>query len=142
MKSRVWFPSSKTRGKDRSDSGVGIGERLTLAVDVEEPQCNRRHSVGGADREHHLLVVPLSDRVDGGRPQQLRLCGRLRLERRAVVCEHLPLARSELALGPHTGRQPRLARLRVAVLALAVDRHRRGDQQLADLVTALERFLQ
>jgi len=48
----------------------------------------------------------------------------------------------ELALGADSGREPGLARLRIPVLAFAVDRHRRGDQQLADPFTALDRLLQ
>ena len=118
----------QARREDRSDARVGIGERLPFAVDVEEPERNRGNPVGGADGEHHLLVVALADRVDGGRPQKLRLRCRLGLERRAVVGEDVPVARGKLRLRPHTGREPRLARPWVAVLAFAVDRHRRGDE--------------
>ena len=132
----------QSRREDCGDAGIGIRQGLPLAVDVEEPERDRGNPVRGSDGEHHLLVVTLADRVDGGRPQRLRLGGRLGLERRSVVRKHVPVTSGELALGPDAGREPGLARLRIPVLALAVDRHRRGDQQLADLLTALDRLLQ
>ena len=85
---------------ERRDARVRVRERLPLAVDVEEAQGDRGNAVSRAHGEEHLLVVALVDRVDRRRAQRLRLRRRLRLERRAVVAEHLPLARGELMLRP------------------------------------------
>jgi hypothetical protein len=87
-------------------------------------------------------VVTLVDRVDRCRPKRLRLRRRLGLERRAVVAEDVPLACRELLLRPDPRSKAGLARARVAVLPLAVDRHGRGDEQLADPVAPLQRLLE
>src|SRR5205814_10162509 len=45
-------------------------------------------------------------------------------------------------LRPKPGRETRLPRLRVSVLPLAVDRHRRGDQQLLDRIAPFDDLLE
>ena len=128
--------------EDRGDTRVRIGKRLAFAVHIEEAKRHGRNAVRGAHCERHLLVVAFSDRVDRGRPQWLRFGRGLGFERSAVVREELPLARGELRLRPKPGREARLPRLRVSVLPLAVDRHRRGDQQLLDRVAPFEDLLE
>ena len=130
------------RREDRRHAGVRVRKRLPLAVDVEEAERDGGDAVGGPDREEQLLVVALVHRVDGGRAQRLRLGRRLGVEWPAVVALHVPLLRGELDLGPEPGSDPRLARARVQVLALAVDRHRRGDDKLADRLAPLDGFLE
>ena len=63
----------QARGEDRGHAGVGVGQRLPRAVDVEEAQRHRRDAVGGAGDQAQLLVVALGDRVDRGRDQRLVL---------------------------------------------------------------------
>ncbi len=139
VKSRDCSPSSKTigerrveqsRGEDRGDAGVGVGERLALAVDVEEAQGHGGDPVGGAGDQRHLLVVALVDRVDRGRQQRLGLAGRHRPQRPAALgAGELPLAGQQLLLG---ARPRGLVAVGLAgVLALAVDRHRGGDDEPA-----------
>src|SRR3954471_269593 len=87
-------------------------------------------------------MVALADGVDRGRRERLVLGGRLGDERRAVLGEHVPLPARELRLGPQAGREAVLPGLSVRMLALAVDRHRRGDENLADPVTARDHLLE
>ena len=48
----------------------------------------------------------------------------------------------ELLGGPKSGREAALAGRRIEVLALAVDRHRGGDDHLSDCIPALEDLLE
>src|SRR5439155_16068922 len=81
----------ETRGEDRGYARVGVGQRLPLAEHVEEAKRDGGDSVGGADREHELLAVALTDRLHRRRSERFRLGRRLGLERTAVVAEHVPL---------------------------------------------------
>ena len=116
----------QTRGEDRGHAGVRVGERLARPVDVEEAQGDRGDPVRRAGHEDHLLVVALVDRVDRGGDQRLGLARAQRLELAPAggACG-LPGAREELLLGPRAGGDAPV--LLALVLALAVDRHRRGD---------------
>ena len=138
MKSRDCSPSSKierrvaveqARGEDRGDAGVRVRQRLARAVDVEEAQRDRRDAVGRAGDEAQLLVVALGDRVDRGRDQRLGLAG---ADRRSCAVPHSGQCTSHSrASSCSSGRGPGATRPCVGalVLALAVDRHRGGDDE-------------
>ena len=87
-------------------------------------------------------MVALADGVDRSRPERLVLGGRLGDERRPVLGEHVPFAARELRLGTKAGREAVLPGLSVRMLALAVDGHRRGDEDLADAVAARDDLLE
>ena len=82
----------QARGEDREHAGIGIGERLARAVDVEQPQAHaldaigRRHDVGRALL--HIFV----ERVDRGEARPLPLGRGDRGQRAALGVERLPVA--------------------------------------------------
>ena len=150
MKSRLCRPSSNTSGsvvvqqpaaEDRGHARIRVGQRLAVAVDIEEAHRDGRQPVGAPDGEEHLLVVALANGVDRHRPDRLRLIRRQRLQRGAALVAHeLPLAAVELLVASHLGCDQAVQR--AAVAALAVDRHRRGDEHAAELVAALGDLLE
>ena len=85
--------------EDRRHAGVGVGQRLARAVDVEEAERDRRDAVGPAHRQAHLLLVALRDGVDRGRPQRLLLVGRQRRQQVDVRVEAVPVALLQRAVG-------------------------------------------
>ena len=138
MKSRDCRPSSKITGglpvekprrEDRGDSGVGVRERLSGPVDVEEAKSDGRNSVGCADDKAQLLVVPLANRVDRRRDERLGLGAsgseRARAAHAGQRHSHSRAASCSSGRGPTTTRTVLVA----DVLPLAVDRHRGGDDE-------------
>ena len=121
-------PVQQPRGEDRRHAGVRVRQRLARAVDVEEAERDRRDAVGRADDERELLVIPLGDRVDRGRDERLPLPRRHGASSRSHSGQrHSHASRQELLLGRGCGATRPCSR---TVLALAVDRHRRGDDEL------------
>src|SRR5439155_8637949 len=83
----------------------------------------------------------LRDRVDGRRDQRLALARRERPELRAAMrAQTLPTPRRELLFGSRRRRDGAVGR--ALVLALPVDRHRRGDDEPAWLLLAVGELLQ
>ena len=115
--------------EDGGHAGVGVGQRLARPVDVEEAEGDGGDAVGPAHRQAHLLLVALRHRVDRGRAQRLLLVGRQRRQPVDERIEAVPVALLQRALAAQH-RVDHLAAGR-AVGALAVNRHRRGDDQLA-----------
>ena len=114
--------------EDRGNARVGIRESLARPVDVEESQGDRRNPVRRADDVTELLVVAFRDRVHRGRDQRFRLPRRDRRQLgSALRAGALPASFVELLVRPQT-RRDRAVCL-AEVLALAVDRHRRGDDE-------------
>ena len=60
------LPVQQARGEDGEHAGIGVRERLAGPVDIEEPQRDAFHAVGGRQRQREPLLHVFGERVDRG----------------------------------------------------------------------------
>ena len=139
-KSRIWPPSSKTRGASPRSSEerkiaatpeYGVSRGMPGPVDVVVPQRDRRGVALPGPRGRVVLLGDLAGGVAAARVEPRGLVDQLPAQRLAaggaVVVEVAGLERRD-----RPGRRRDRAVRRAGVAALAVDDHRRGEHQPAD----------
>jgi hypothetical protein len=117
-------------GEERQDAGVGAGEGLAGAVDVEEAEGEGGDAAGLADEEAEAFLVEFREGVDGGGVGVLGFGGGEGCERAAVGVDEFPLAGLETF--ERAGAAGDVGSGGAAVKALAVDAGAGGEDEAAD----------
>src|SRR5690349_22028285 len=131
----------QTRGEDSRYAGIRIGKRLAWTVDIEVTHRHDRQPIRAAEQQNHLFLVLFGERVDGAALQRLGFVSWNGQQLApAVGTQRLPLFLQELLL--RTNRRRHLTALGADVATLAIDRHRRSDNQLVELELGIEEHLQ
>ena len=110
------------RGEVRQHAGIGVGERLSRAEHIEQPQRHGLDAIRLAEDQRRPLLRIFRQRIDRGQINGLLFIGRDRRQRGAVGAGDLP---SPLPDG--RGVAPRIAdgaSVRGAIEPLAVHAHR------------------
>jgi hypothetical protein len=69
----------EARAENSEHAGIGVGERLVRAVNVEEAQRDDGPVVSAAENQAHALLIVFVEGIDGGERRALRFRRRHRL---------------------------------------------------------------
>lgn len=117
-------------GKIGEHTGIGVGQRLTCAEDVEQAERHGLHPIGFREDQALPFLRVFGERIDGGEIYRLFFIGRNRNEGLAVLGAEIPLAALHL-LRPAAQEAEHVA-IRFSVAAFSVDTHGGGNDQLLD----------
>ena len=117
------------RGKDRQHSGIGIGQRLAGAIDVEQPEADTLHAIGRGDDMRHLFLNIFVERIDRSQRWTFPFGRRDRGQRASAVVHRIPVPLSiGLVTAPGILHDPAIA---IGIKSLAIDAHRTGGDDAA-----------
>src|SRR5690625_4232541 len=115
--------------EDREHTGIGVGELLTGAEDIEQPERHALHAIGGAKHQGEALLHVLRKGIDR---RQIRLLVFVRWQRLQGLLPVLRLPVAGLQIRRPPARRGDKGSVGTAVKAFAIDAHGGGNHDSPD----------